>query len=125
MLVLPSYLTVVTVTGTSVELDQGFSAWSVDGWVASVRPVRLMAPAMRAVADYDLRQNQISLVKSSITSRYLDSVPATMLLQKLRPELCGARFFHSRANRDAPPLRREANRRVQELGASPGTRATG
>jgi hypothetical protein len=23
---------VVTVTGTSVELDQGFSAWSVDGW---------------------------------------------------------------------------------------------
>ena len=27
-----------------------------------------------------------------------------MLLQKLRPELCGARFFHSRANRDAPPF---------------------
>ena len=25
----------------SVELDQGFSAWSVDGWVIAVRPVRL------------------------------------------------------------------------------------
>jgi hypothetical protein len=78
MLALPCYLTVVTVTGTRVELDQGFRACSVDGWVASVRSVRLMALAMRAVADYYLRQNQISLVKSSITSRYPDTVPATM-----------------------------------------------
>ena len=31
MLVLPSYLMAVTVTGTSIELDQGFSTWSVDG----------------------------------------------------------------------------------------------
>ena len=31
MLVLPSYLMAVTVTGTSIELDQGFGTWSVDG----------------------------------------------------------------------------------------------
>ena len=31
MLVLPSYPMAVTVTGTSIELDQGFSTWSVDG----------------------------------------------------------------------------------------------
>jgi len=92
---------------------------------------RLLMADTVAVVYGELLQNLIILLISITSDQYLESAVAVLLLQKLRPELRGARLFHSRAHREVIPVSQgRAAVRFKGWGAPPNnatgqTRTTG